>query len=82
MGLEDVGDNGDGFESYRPEESDKGRGTYYKDYPLPTDAWNAAQVGVGELENIDDEIYLIAFGDHCEVTASREGFTVEEYDHD
>lgn len=34
------------------------------------------------LESIDDEVFQASFGDHVKVTATREGFTVEEYDHE
>lgn len=30
----------------------------------------------------DDELLETVFGDHVEVTATREGFTVDEYDHE
>ena len=29
-----------------------------------------------------DDMFEVAFGDHCRVTADRKGFTVEEYEHD
>lgn len=48
--------------------------------------YNPAQLALFEavdnLEGIDTEFYEIAFGDHVRVTATREGFTVEEYEHD
>lgn len=34
------------------------------------------------MRSIDDEIFKEMFGNHCEVTATREEFTVEEYEHD
>lgn len=34
------------------------------------------------LHKIDDAIFLSAFGDHCQVIATREGFDVDEYQHD
>lgn len=37
---------------------------------------------VRRLSEIDDEIFEACFGDHVEVTATRKGFKVEEYDHD
>lgn len=37
---------------------------------------------VRPLKGIDEEIYEAVFGDHCQVTATREGFEVEEYEHD
>lgn len=37
---------------------------------------------VRALGRIDSEIYEVVFGDHCRVTATREGFEVEEYEHD
>lgn len=40
------------------------------------------QAAVRALEKIDDAIYLIAFGDHAQVTVTREGFEIDEYSHD
>lgn len=34
------------------------------------------------LSQIPDELYLNMFGDHVEVTATRDGFQVDEYSHD
>lgn len=31
---------------------------------------------------VDEETFLIRFGDHCIVTATRNGFEVKEYEHD
>jgi hypothetical protein len=36
----------------------------------------------GEALSIDDDIMLAVFGDHKKVTASREGFDVDDYDHE
>jgi hypothetical protein len=35
-----------------------------------------------EITTLPDEIFKNAFGDHVKVIASREGFDVEEYEHD
>lgn len=37
---------------------------------------------VSALGRIDRQVYESVFGDHCTVTATREGFEVEEYEHD
>lgn len=37
---------------------------------------------VSALGRLGDDVYLAVFGDHCEVTATREGFEVDEYSHD
>ena len=34
------------------------------------------------LGKIDDDVFLEMFGDHVRVFATREGFDVQEYDHD
>jgi hypothetical protein len=34
------------------------------------------------LSTIDNSIFKATFGDHCKVIATREGFDVEEYEHD
>lgn len=35
-----------------------------------------------EAANLMDEVFELVFGDHVEVTATRDGFDVVEYDHD
>jgi hypothetical protein len=46
--------------------------------------WEEGVVGeaVGHLQCITKDVYLAVFGDHCQVTATREGFEVDEYSHD
>lgn len=34
------------------------------------------------LNKIEDDVFLSTFGDHCIVRATRDGFDVDEYDHD
>lgn len=34
------------------------------------------------LSKIPDEVYMGMFGDHCKITATREGFQVDEYEHE
>lgn len=34
------------------------------------------------FREVEDEIFKEVFGDHVEITADREGFHVEEYNHD
>jgi hypothetical protein len=71
---EDAGDYEDGFEdtyAYGDEEARKEKNPFKK-----------AANGVKELGRIDDDLFLFAFGDHCEVTATRDGFEVDEFSHD
>jgi hypothetical protein len=42
----------------------------------------AAVRAVRDISKIDDEIFEMSFGDHVGVTATHEGFEVEEYSHD
>lgn len=65
---EDAGDYSDGFEDRYGRREDE--------------VFKATSEGVRALEKIDDEIFQIAFGDHVKVTATREGFEVDEYEHD
>lgn len=48
------------------------------------DTYETGAVGeaVDRLSAIDDDVYLTVFGDHCQVTATRDGFEVDEYSHD
>lgn len=56
------------------------------------DSWSAKQNSIDhaaevlnfwkELMTIPDEVFKETFGDHVEIYATREGFKVEEYDHD
>lgn len=36
----------------------------------------------GFLSNFDNQFYLAKFGDHAEITVTKEGFTIEDCDHD
>ncbi len=36
----------------------------------------------GFLSNFDNQFYLEKFGDHAEITVTKEGFTIEDCDHD
>ena len=67
---EDAGDYEDGFESSYCSRK--------KESPELAAAFKATR----EIEKIDDEIFEMAFGDHVEVTATAEGFEIEEYSHD
>lgn len=53
--------------------------SYSRDANPPPRAMAGA---VEALARIDGEIYEAVFGDHCSVIATREGFTVEECEHD
>lgn len=61
------------------------------------DGWTSAREKLGpekqeQIEQIDqffdlfrkvpDDIFLSLFGDHCTVLATKDGFEVEEYEHD
>lgn len=65
---EDAGDEEDGFEyTWTVEDNEQ----------------NAAVAeAVRSLGRIDNDVYLTVFGDHCQVTATRDGFEVDEYSHD
>jgi hypothetical protein len=41
-----------------------------------------AEILRGVLESIDESAYLDAFGDHCVVCVTRDGFDIREYHHD
>ena len=46
-------------------------------------AWQAYQQPfVAAVQKLPDEIFLDAFGDHVRVIATKDGFDVQEYDHD
>lgn len=43
----------------------------------------AADDAIGDaISGVPEDIMLAVFGDHCKVVATRDGFEVEEYDHD
>lgn len=54
----------------------------YNSKLIPTPVKANAEALRRVLEKIDDDVYLQMFGDHCYVYATREGFDVQEYDHD
>jgi len=64
---EDAGDYEDGFEER---------------YKNETKPFQAAIKAADKICNIDKEILKLSFGDHCRVTATKEGFEVEEYAHE
>ncbi len=70
---EDAGDDEDGFEDTWIWE-----GHSQKD----NEAFKTVAQAVKSLQRIDDELFELAFGDHSEVTATRDGFEVEEYEHE
>jgi hypothetical protein len=45
-------------------------------------AGRAAVKAVREVAQAPDEVFQLTFGDHVQVTATREGFEVEEYEHE
>jgi hypothetical protein len=34
------------------------------------------------LGNFDNDFYLIKFGDHAEITVTKDGVDISDYDHD
>ncbi len=34
------------------------------------------------LSSFDDDFYVNKFGDHCEITVTKDGISVDEYDHE
>lgn len=73
---EDHGDYSDGFEDQ----------WFWSDGGKRVDPWENERKAVsdfnGEVGKIPDEVFEETFGDHCIVTATRDGFEVDEYDHD
>lgn len=67
----DAGDHEDGFEyDYGPR-------------ARTNPELKAAFVTVKRIEReVDNEFFHLTFGDHAQVTATRTGFEVEEYDHE
>jgi len=71
---------------YRVEGTPKDAGDYEDGYLSPS--WDAKkrtplETAVHDFEiGRDRDIYRVCFDDHVEVTATRDGVTVEEYEHD
>lgn len=63
-------------------ESDYGDEGYVSTYGKREGELAAMAEAVRTLKRIDDDIYEAVFGDHCKVTATREGFEVSEHRHD
>lgn len=54
-----------------------------EDVSFDVDSEDKDVAAIGKLmHEFEDDDYKFMFGDHCEVTASREGVTAEEYSHD
>lgn len=70
----DSGDDGDGFEDAYGWGDNKER--------KASEPFKSAAAAARKLQAVGKEVYRIAFGDHVKVTATREGFEVEEYDHE
>jgi len=70
-----------------PESVQDGLDEYGDDF---CEVWGDATSALGISEEadqqlnsvFDDDVMLAVFGDHVQVTATREGFFVDEYDHD
>jgi hypothetical protein len=71
---EDEGDDGDGYEDTFAYGDNKAR--------KESEPFKSAAKAVRQLERIDKDVFKIAFGDHVQVTATRDGFEVEEYEHE
>lgn len=75
-----------------PGDEDEEDEDYDDDYEEEADGWSLRnsedpkekQLGedMGVLEDIPDDVLEYVFGDHVSITATREGFSVNEYDHD
>ncbi len=37
---------------------------------------------LSSIDAVDNDVFQMVFGDHVEITATRDGFTVDEYHHD
>lgn len=72
---DDGGDHEDGFEHVSSLEQ------YNAEYMKTPEAKRAIEA-LREIHNAPDDIFLFTFGDHVQVTATRDGFDVEEYDHE
>lgn len=78
--TEDGGDYDDGFDDWS-EWSEKYRAEQ-KEEPYPK-GFKKAYLAVKEVFSaIPDEMMLAIFDDHVRVTATRDGFEVDEYSHD
>lgn len=78
--AEDAGDYEDGFDSYSNYYDERGK---YADISRESiEAWKKATRDADELVGCDEELFEMVFGDHVEVTATREGFDIDSYDHD
>lgn len=71
---------------------ERDNGIYIEDREGTFSTWGTAEGFETEQQNfkafttalnkLPEEIFKDAFGDHCEIIASRTGFDVEEYSHD
>lgn len=76
----DSGDYGDGFDSYSDWAHKNGR---YKEFPeAAIQAFKKASDAADELVGCEKKLFEMVFGDHVQVTATGEGFEIEEYEHD
>ena len=56
---------------------------YLEEEPYPHDHTQASYDAASDLINeVPKDVMKAVFGDHAEITASPEGFEVEQYDHD
>lgn len=57
---------------------------YYSPYSTDPDAVKQAAMKAGHevARTIPDDLMQVVFGDHVKVTATRDGFEVEEYEHE
>lgn len=76
----DNGDYNDSFDNYSSYYADKGE---YDDLSQEQiAAWRKAGDEADELVGCDKDLFQMTFGDHVKVTATRDGFEIDEYDHD
>jgi hypothetical protein len=76
---------GDGWSEEDLEEYIEDRDNTICSYDAP-DGYEAEQEAFKSftkmVNRLPDEVFELTFGNHAEVTATRKGFTVEEYEHD
>lgn len=77
LDLESMSDYGDDFDNYSSYYAEKGE---YDDLTQEQiEAWKKAGNDADEIVGgCDEELFKMTFGDHVKVTATREGFEIDE----
>lgn len=76
---DDSGAYDDGFDSYSDWAHKNGR---YDKPEAYIEAFKKASRDADELVGCDEKLFQMVFGDHVKITATAEGFEIDEYDHD